>query len=60
MMLRPYSPLDEATVRLEARRMYKKQGKLHVYKVIYEMLCAVNIFLDIIHEESGSYDKDSH
>lgn len=51
------SPLDEAEVRAEARRLYRELGAIGLYSVVLQLLVSANIFLDIIFEEKANRGK---
>jgi hypothetical protein len=45
------NPIDETELRMEARRLYRELGSEGLYRVIYQLIVACNIMLDIIKEE---------
>lgn len=50
MIQRP-SPLDEAELRHEMRRMYRQIGPLAAWQVLYELLKSAEYLADIMLEE---------
>jgi hypothetical protein len=46
------SQLDEAALKVEFRQTYKDVGLLGAWQIVYEMMFATNVMLEVIKEES--------
>lgn len=54
-MIRP-SPLDEAEMKCEFRRLYAEVGWDGCHQALYEMVCAANWLIAVMAEERGLDD----
>ncbi len=50
--------LDIAQLKQEMRTMYKNVGRVGALQVLYEMLFAANILMEVIAEEQ--YESENH
>jgi hypothetical protein len=57
-MIEP-SVLDIAQLKQEMRTMHKHIGRLGALQVLYEMLFAANILMEVIAEEQYEDEKES-
>lgn len=57
--MEPLNELDEAQLRHEFRQTYKDLGYVGSLRVVYELITAATIFMDIIIEERSNGNDQS-